>query len=246
MIIIGKTTIELGKLESDVEKCYKCKTETKFTLVAQSSYFHIFFIPTFPLGIKGYAVCQNCKKRYSIDESSREIKNKYYGILPEPKSPIWQWSGIFLIIFLIMCIFYLKGVRSYHQYSKTDPITRKLENTLDKLTTHPDFEDDSLAYKIKHEIIPFSTMYDNEYVTVTRKNKVLIIVYYPYFGAGTEEEKIKTFKRIEDLVSKQKGIASMTKYIYVFGSRSAYYYHEVRNGIDTLTQRKDLLEGFFK
>lgn len=63
-------------------------------------YTHVYWIPLFPFGKITAAECNSCKKTYEYKDLPQSIQTKLdrdkekYGI----KTPIWMFSGLFLIL----------------------------------------------------------------------------------------------------------------------------------------------------
>lgn len=95
---IRKSKIYNDTLKSD---CGNCNLHQEFIYTVTSNYFHILFIPTFPLGMQNFLKCSFCKTTYIDKEIDlkirRELKNKI-----QLKTPVWQWTGAILIALLII------------------------------------------------------------------------------------------------------------------------------------------------
>lgn len=55
--------------------CPFCEQSGTLTLIAQSNYFHLFWIKLFKISTSSYAECSHCKKVYLEEEFNTEIRN---------------------------------------------------------------------------------------------------------------------------------------------------------------------------
>lgn len=94
MIIFGRRTIRIKKYDDFNIKCENCgKYHQRFYTYQQ--YFHIMFIPFFPIGIKSVRCsCVECN-----DAFNQQKKNDY---LSMTKTPIYMFSGGLLVIGIIV------------------------------------------------------------------------------------------------------------------------------------------------
>lgn len=99
MILFGRRGYHLGLLETHDISCKKCGNKRMVVSLFQP-YFHILFMPVFPLKKRGAAQCLNCRdvvlnKRLEgkMIEIRDELEKKY-------STPIWMFSGLFLFIIL--------------------------------------------------------------------------------------------------------------------------------------------------
>ncbi len=92
-IIYGRRKIRIKKYDDYHVKCDNCNAyEQRFSVYQE--YFHIFFIPIFPSGVKTIkSVCLKCN-----DVFNEEKRNHYLSITG---IPIYMYTGIILFIGLI-------------------------------------------------------------------------------------------------------------------------------------------------
>src|SRR4051794_36522397 len=94
MFLYGKKTVRIKKYDDYNIQCTNCK-EFAIRYSIYHEYFHIFFIPFFPSGIKdGEGKCTKCNKRNS------DKKEDY---VSKTRTPIYFYS--LWIIFLGLIIF---------------------------------------------------------------------------------------------------------------------------------------------
>jgi len=80
-------------------KCRCCEAEDSITVLPYHGYFHLFWIPTFPVGTQYEIACQKCNTQYNkyqieIDKDTKK----------EIKKPVWLFSGLFIILTFIAFI----------------------------------------------------------------------------------------------------------------------------------------------
>ena len=93
LLIYGKRRIRIKKYDDFHIKCDNCNSHEQRFLVYQE-YFHLFFIPIFPFGVKTIkSVCLKCN-----DTFNGEKKNHYLSIT---RTPIYLYTGIILLVGLI-------------------------------------------------------------------------------------------------------------------------------------------------
>lgn len=106
MIIYGNKSVHVKSLELKSKTCEQCNTPRTMSLHLFSRHAHVFWIPTFPLGKKGYIQCEHCKSVLESDEMPDTIKREYDLFKRDAKTPIWQFSGLALIAILAVFITY--------------------------------------------------------------------------------------------------------------------------------------------
>ncbi|TPN88946.1 zinc-ribbon domain-containing protein [Aquimarina algicola] len=88
-------------------ECSYCQNNT-FNVSIYGRYFHVFWIPIFPLYKSTYLECTHCKKTYNLyetPENFREQLKKDNETAP-PKRPLWHSFGglVFLLIVTIIIL----------------------------------------------------------------------------------------------------------------------------------------------
>ena len=106
MIIFGLRASNIGSLEVDGSTCSYCENAGTQNITQFGRYFHIFWIPVFPIGKSTFSECHHCKRTLRKREFTSDLKSVYEQNKSEIKRPIWHWSG--LIIFgLLFTAFYI-------------------------------------------------------------------------------------------------------------------------------------------
>ncbi|MEM9361079.1 MAG: zinc-ribbon domain-containing protein [Bacteroidota bacterium] len=57
--------------------CPYCHQEGTLTAVSQPMYFHLFWIPLFTISTKQYVECSHCKKVFTKEEFTIEMKEAF-------------------------------------------------------------------------------------------------------------------------------------------------------------------------
>ena len=94
IVIHGKRKIRIKRYNDSNIKCEQCHCYGQIFSVYQE-YFHLFFVPFFPLGYKIInSVCPHCK------DSFNEEKTKHY--LSLTRTPLYLYTGSILIVALVV------------------------------------------------------------------------------------------------------------------------------------------------
>ncbi len=107
MIIFGLRASNIGSLTVDNAKCEYCENDGTQNITEFGRYFHIFWIPIFPLGRKTFGECCHCKRTIKKKEFNSELKRLYVENKSTIRRPIWHWLGTILIGLFIVLIFIL-------------------------------------------------------------------------------------------------------------------------------------------
>ncbi len=111
MIIYGSRSVHLKSTQADKITCPNCQTENSLILSVFGKHAHVFWIPLFPIGKKGFSQCQHCKQVLETREMPEQIKTAYKILKKDSKYRVWQYSGLiaFLVLFVIPWGLILKG-----------------------------------------------------------------------------------------------------------------------------------------
>lgn len=101
MIIHGTKPVLLKTSQPQNLKCPTCETEGSTVFSIYSKHKHIFWIPLFPFGKVGVSECLHCKNMLDDNEMTGEMKHEYDQLKLQVKAPIWQFSGLALIVVLV-------------------------------------------------------------------------------------------------------------------------------------------------
>ena len=107
MIIFGLRATNIGTFEIKETSCDYCNINDSQQISVFGKYFHIFWIPIFPIGKKTYSECTHCKKTIRKKEFSPEINKLYAANKNKAKRPFWHWSGLILIGLIALAIAFI-------------------------------------------------------------------------------------------------------------------------------------------
>lgn len=102
MIIFGTRTKFLNAVSTQ-HTCNHCNTG-KLNLVYTGSYFHIFWIPMFPLGKQGMTQCPHCKQTLTERELAPQSRTYLNNQKGSAKRPLTHFSGLILIGVLVLAV----------------------------------------------------------------------------------------------------------------------------------------------
>src|SRR5699024_8203837 len=83
--------------------CGHCQTNSVQLLVYQN-YFHLFWIPFFPLWKSTQSQCSHCKKVCKAREFDSALQQSAKEVKKQPSTPWWTWSLSFVLLLLILSI----------------------------------------------------------------------------------------------------------------------------------------------
>lgn len=93
-VIYGRRKARVKKYTDNRNYCKSCNS-FDLNVKVYKEYFHIFFIPFFPLGDKTVKiVCNNCGEPYRSDSVQKEYEKS-------TKTPIYLYAGLILIAILV-------------------------------------------------------------------------------------------------------------------------------------------------
>ncbi len=97
-LIYGRRKLRVKKYIDNSQACTSCKA-FDLNVKVYREYFHVFFIPFFPTGIKASSIqCNNCGNTIRIDSLQKRYEDS-------SKKPVYLYSGLILIaaaIFLLI------------------------------------------------------------------------------------------------------------------------------------------------
>lgn len=113
MIIYGSRASHLLTAKLDTP-CKKCNTENSVRLSIFQKYAHVFWIPFFPMSRVAATECAHCKKVTEENKFSSDEKSAYWKLKENVKTPIWMFSGLALVAFLIAFVFINDKLNKQH------------------------------------------------------------------------------------------------------------------------------------
>lgn len=101
MYIIGHKSISLAK-EMLQDKCPNCGSMHSIEMSVFQKYVHFFYIPYLPAGKTGFSQCSQCNQVLTDKEMPSYLQAAYQQLKAKTKIPIWMFSGVVLMILLIV------------------------------------------------------------------------------------------------------------------------------------------------
>ncbi|WP_289061875.1 zinc-ribbon domain-containing protein [uncultured Zobellia sp.] len=177
--------------------CPFCQSQDSFTVSTYGTYFHVFWIPLFPLFKKHIAECSHCKKSFSFAEftpqmlKSFEVENSTNPV----KRPLWHGCGCLVITVLFVIVF---SISLYGVYSRSgesakvtpiDPRKELLDADIKKMSQLVHKERDSISASLKacvdYDIVSGIDTENIAYFTKQNQSKLLVLL------------KIKDIKKVK-------------------------------------------------
>ncbi|WNJ19705.1 hypothetical protein [Pontibacter sp. G13] len=97
MVIYGQRAAHIGTAPSQNGVCPNCESEGTIAYSYFSRHAHVFWIPLFPFGKTGAAVCTNCQHTMEPKQMPKLMKAEFKELKADFKTPIWQFSGLAII-----------------------------------------------------------------------------------------------------------------------------------------------------
>ena len=110
MIIFGLRASNIGSVKVDGSTCSYCENSGTQNITQFGRYFHIFWIPVFPLGKSTFSECDHCKRTVRKREFTTELKDVFNSNKSAIKRPVWHWTGLILIGFLVTTFYVLAKI----------------------------------------------------------------------------------------------------------------------------------------
>lgn len=181
---LGGSKLRQRKISGNTS-CPNCKSENSFIAATFGRYFHIFWIPIFPLYRENIIECSICKESYNEDELPKEIKEALASeAASNPvKRPSWHYFGCFITLISVLGFVLLTVIvgLSNNMGKKENPNKHekdfKKETTM--VTSNPSNEDDPLSYFLKSCLdLPFEEVDADliKYRTIRNQGKLLILL----------------------------------------------------------------------
>lgn len=104
MIIYGTRAKLLTSKSFDQVSCDYCQQNTTHYGSVFGKYFHVFWIPFFPIGKVAVSECQHCKRTLEINQTQNELRDNLQQLKSEAKAPIFHYSGLGVVAALAVMI----------------------------------------------------------------------------------------------------------------------------------------------
>lgn len=206
MIFFGTKSKSIKKGILTRIHCDYCDEESDMEYDFQQKYFHLYFIPFFPLSKKISVCCENCFTLFEGKHISNSINIKLNRVKDQYpiQTPIWAFSGIILLT-IVSCWAIWQSDRHHVQESNYIKNPKKgdiyyIESQLKKYTTvYSTLKVD----KVDEQNVYF-TFNDT---SVSKYTKIFSILEDKRY---TNRKGIYTRKKVEDLFKKDS-IISITR-----------------------------------
>lgn len=195
----SKSQIHFKKITEDIE-CPVCKSHNTLFVYSYGRYFHVFYIPFFPLNKFNQIQCSHCKYTCNEKELPYSLQNAVYrsNLLNPPKRPIWHGIGGLLSVGFIVFLFAITiigAVIGIRQEPKPDDSRKELLKTdIEKTTENPEYETDSVSFFLKscvHESVSGMKTEKIRYYTRYNGDKILVLL------------KVSDMKKVEKSTRKE-------------------------------------------
>ena len=219
MIIFGsRSTLVRNKvINNPLAICEHCKSVNAFVLATYSRYFHIFWIPFFPLGKTNTLKCSHCKKSYSENNLSPNLRAVIESELKTdpPKTPKTHGCGCLIVAGFILFSIIMGVLGAIFGSGKTDSDKSDFRKELlkadkEKVTSITKLEEDSISDYLKDCIFESIKGIDTReigYYTKIKHNSVLILL------------KVRDMKKIETS-SRKELVYAVEDCFYALGYQS--------------------------
>ena len=214
MIIYGVKSNVIHEIDIKGTVCKNCDQAEPQEITVLSKYFHIYWIPFFPISKEVVSECTNCCKTISQREFPNSLKQQYNLHKQSYKSPLWYWSGLGIVGLFLLYINFLSVT------TEIDSRILLLKADMENLTTHP-LASDSVSTSLKtyvknltnKEIDPASF----EYLAKIESDRALIIVKIPTLAEVTKESRIQMVNLVELVAVLEPALDDKDLYIGIHG-----------------------------
>jgi len=110
MIIFGLRSSNIGTVSVEGSSCSYCQNSGTQNITQFGKYFHVFWIPVFPVGKSTFSECIHCKKTIRKKEFDTDLRTTFENAKSEIKRPLWHWSGLIILGILIAILFILPKI----------------------------------------------------------------------------------------------------------------------------------------
>jgi hypothetical protein len=101
MIIYGTKAKQLKQETLFSEKCASCEKQNVVDMFIIQRWFHVFWIPFFPIGKVGVSQCSHCKNMLKEKEMTPQLRMAAANLKSQSKTPLFTFIGLALLIVLI-------------------------------------------------------------------------------------------------------------------------------------------------
>lgn len=109
MIIFGTRASRIGTINVAGSQCDYCHHDQSQEITQFGNYFHVFWIPFFPIGRRTFGECTHCKRTIRKREFSPQLLATFNMNKSEIRRPIWHWSGLLIVAAMVLTV-YISGL----------------------------------------------------------------------------------------------------------------------------------------
>ena len=215
-MIFGFRSSKIGTFNVDNTSCNHCQELSTQQVSVFGRYFHVFWIPVFPLGRKSVSECVNCKKTIKKGAFSPELKAAFNEQKSSVKRPFWHYIGSLILAALIGLVIYIGST------AEPDSRSDLFNADLQMLTSNPSKQEDPVSYKIKQTFDAFVNEEINpsefEYYSTAKEDKALVLVKIPDLKHVEKDARKEVIDMIESAIASEPSIKGKKLYIGVQGS----------------------------
>lgn len=215
MILFGTGKSKIGSVQVQADACQHCGYAGPQTVMVHGRYFHIFFIPVFPVGSKTTATCPQCKTTKPQRQFSQQLHATFAQSRVRTRRPAWHFLGLMLIgiAFAAIALLFLTA--------KSDPRTKLLDADEKKMVLDPSFESDSISYKLDNAIgiKTFSKLLPDTYKFYSdeQADKVLVLIQIPQLKEVEKDRRPEILELVKAVLDEQAGLEGKDRYIGIKG-----------------------------
>ncbi len=115
MIVYGTRASHVKTTQLTTETCQHCGTQGSVILSTYARYAHVFWIPFFPVGRFSVSQCQHCKQVLEEKQMPAQIRAHHERNIAGTRLPLWQFSGLALVLVGIAFGVYADGADKEQQ-----------------------------------------------------------------------------------------------------------------------------------
>ena len=90
------------------QKCGNCSNANTVYMYVFQKYFHLFWIPVFPIGQRTVSQCTFCKQVLEPNQMPDSYSDDFYNVKAQAKTPWWAFIGLGIIGFFILIALFSK------------------------------------------------------------------------------------------------------------------------------------------
>lgn len=112
LIRFGKYQRLLGIHEPFEFQCPNCKEIGSISYAFQAEYFHIWYIPVFPIEKDGFARCSHCTYKIDSLKFNRATRDDFKEMSRQFRYPLYMYTGLIIIIAPILLAILLEAFKT--------------------------------------------------------------------------------------------------------------------------------------